>query len=324
MAALHTAMDRAIHSSPPLKCNVCSAVGAHPLVMRKVDDGRNFGEAHLHRCSTCGTVFLGAAPQQFESELYRYYERLSTLPPEQVYPDLTHTRYVALLETFASRLVGRDFLDVGCGVGGFVRAAVESGWNGRGIDLAEDAIAVGRKFGVPLACTDFFSQEITLESVNLVTMFEFVEHVPDPGAFLHRAEAVLKKGGLLYITTPNFDSLDRYLLGSQWEAVHVEHLSYFTPSTLQKLVTRRTNLRMEEVLTKNLSIGLVARLLGPLRPAPSTTPPGVLVRNEVRQDTRENIEKSRVLSGAKCVANAVLSATGLGSAMTMTLRKPAS
>jgi 2-polyprenyl-3-methyl-5-hydroxy-6-metoxy-1,4-benzoquinol methylase len=314
-------MDKAVHSSSQLKCNVCAAVGPHPLVMRKADDGRNFGEARLHRCLACGTVFLGDAPQEFETELYRYYVRLSGLPAEEVYPNLTHSRYVALLEFFASQLEDRNFLDVGCGVGGFVRAAIELGWNGRGIDLAEAAIAVGSKFGLPLSCTDFFSEEIPSESVNLITMFEFIEHVPDPGAFLNRAEAVLRKGGLLYVTTPNFDSLDRYLLGSRWEAIHVEHLSYFTPRTLQKLVVRCTNLQVEEVVTKNLSVGLVAGLLAPFGRSALTASGGAAVRSEVRQDTRESIENSRVLSGAKQAANALLTATGLGSAMTMTLKK---
>ena len=48
----------------------------------------------------------------------------------------------------------------------------------------------------------------------------------------------LRTGGLTYITTPNFNAIERYLLKGNYNIIeYPEHLSYYTPKTIHLLLT---------------------------------------------------------------------------------------
>jgi 2-polyprenyl-3-methyl-5-hydroxy-6-metoxy-1,4-benzoquinol methylase len=160
----------------------------------------------------------------FDSRLYNYYARYSGLPIEEVYNSTNTAGYLELMrcfETLLKPLIDErlpDSLDVGCGHGQFVFTACSNGWNARGIDLSESAIQVGKSFGVPIEARDVFDRSILPDSFDLVTMFEFIEHLSNPGRFLKRAETIVRPGGIVYITTPNFDSLERRIIKKRVEA----------------------------------------------------------------------------------------------------------
>lgn len=303
-------------------CNACGHVGEHRLLMRKDDALRMRGVADVLACASCGTRFLSSIHDSYDDELYSYYADHLHSDPDLLYPELNRQRYFALLEKLEARTKGRTFLDVGCGLGAFVEAATARGWQGYGIDLAEAAVAAGCRHGLPLRKMDFFSDEIAPESVDLVTMFEFIEHVPRPGAFLARAQTVLKPGGLLFLTTPNYNSIDRLVLGPDWESIHVEHLTYFTPKTLRQLIRRETALKPVELTTRNISADLVRKFLPtPRQPAG----PADISRQAVLEEkasVRHRVEGSTALRTLKHAVNMALDATRLGSSMTMTLVKP--
>ena len=47
---------------------------------------------------------------------------------------------------------------------------------------------------------------------------------------------ILRDEGIIYVTTPNFNSLLRYKLKSNYNVITFpEHLSYYTPKTLARL-----------------------------------------------------------------------------------------
>src|SRR6185437_11195440 len=65
-----------------------------------------------------------------------------------------------------------------------------------------------------------------------------IEHVRDPADFLERVRRVLKPGGVVFIATPSIDSWSARLLGRQWMEYKPEHLFYFNPATLTRLMER--------------------------------------------------------------------------------------
>ena len=299
-------------------CNLCGSSGPHRIVLRKDNDPRRSGAVTLYRCHACGGVSLSSIPESFDDELYSYYEDHLKRPPSSLYPELTNSRYVALLERWKHIVTGRRLLDVGCGTGGFIKAAVENGWEARGIDLAESAIKIGCSHRLPVSRCDFFSDDFELDSYDIITMFEFIEHVPNPGKFLQRAKELLKPGGLLYVTTPNFNSIDRFVMGSAWDVIHHEHLSYFTPGTLAQLVSKTTEFEILETHAKNISTATLKAFMHRRRSEVATA--DVPESDQFRQQ----IEDSALLRRLKYAANIMLDATRLGSAMTMMLRKRAS
>jgi SAM-dependent methyltransferase len=104
-------------------------------------------------------------------------------------------------------------LDVGSGVGGFVVACRRQGLNAFGLEpdrigqgakvtsiqIARRRIAepvfvsgIGEKLPFPDACFDF------------VTMNQVIEHVSDQRAVLRETVRVLRQGGAIYVTCPNY------------------------------------------------------------------------------------------------------------------------
>ena len=72
---------------------------------------------------------------------------------------------------------------------------------------------------------------------DVITSFEVLEHINNPQEEMANFNKLLRKGGALYLTTPNFNSLSRQLSGPDWIVVsYPEHLCYHTPKTLNSLL----------------------------------------------------------------------------------------
>ena len=73
----------------------------------------------------------------------------------------------------------------------------------------------------------------------MVVMLEVLEHLFEPQQELESVRSVLQPGGLLLITTPNFNALSRLALGNDWAVLSPEeHVYYFTEGTLTTLLRR--------------------------------------------------------------------------------------
>jgi SAM-dependent methyltransferase len=68
-------------------------------------------------------------------------------------------------------------------------------------------------------------------------MFDVIEHLFDPRAVLTAIARALVPGGLLAVSTPNFESASRRLLGVDWAVLSpLEHVYYFTEDSLGRLL----------------------------------------------------------------------------------------
>ena len=91
-------------------------------------------------------------------------------------------------------------------------------------------------------------------SWNAITMFEVLEHVDNPILMIQRATDLLSPGGVIYLTTPNYFSIDRLILGSKWNVFHPEHVVYFSTKGLVRLVAQHEpRLQLMSVESNNIS-----------------------------------------------------------------------
>ena len=68
-------------------------------------------------------------------------------------------------------------------------------------------------------------------------MFDTIEHLFDPGAVLQAVANALTAGGVLAVSTPNFDAASRFLLGEPWAVLSpLEHVYYFTEDSLRRIL----------------------------------------------------------------------------------------
>ncbi len=73
---------------------------------------------------------------------------------------------------------------------------------------------------------------------DVVASFEVIEHLFAPSDFMGHMTRLLKPGGLLIMTCPNGQGFDIATLGAAINTVDHEHLNYFNPSALSKLLAK--------------------------------------------------------------------------------------
>jgi SAM-dependent methyltransferase len=76
-------------------------------------------------------------------------------------------------------------------------------------------------------------------SFDVVTMWDVLEHVQDPGRAVDKANEVLRTGGVLAINVPAADSWIARIMGGRWPLLLPEHLHYFTRRSMSLLLSAR-------------------------------------------------------------------------------------
>ena len=135
-----------------------------------------------------------------------------------------------------------DLLDVGCGNGEFLKAAREAGYQVRGIDISEDSARLCREHGLQAESGNFLTHPFDRQ-FDFITMWDVLEHLREPSAFVARAAELLKPGGYLITKTPGYgggnfapialyNPLAKSLLGAP------DHVQYFNPESMRALFAR--------------------------------------------------------------------------------------
>lgn len=302
-----------------IHCTICASSNVKFLLSK---DNKKSKEAKifLYRCFICGGVFLGSVDNSFTPELYSYYTKKMSSEKSDLYNPLNYERYQSLLASLKKIHGIEKILDVGCGAGQFVDYARKSGYDILGIDLSESAVNLCQKFKLPVRKADIFDNALKNNSFDLIIMIELLEHVVDPSRVFKRAEELLSPGGLLYLTTPNFSSLDKIIMGVDWKAIDREHLTYFTPKSILFLVKHYTTLIPLYVRTRNISIAaikfFILRFLMGQRAQNNGTPV------DEEQKWRNKIEDNTVMVKLKYCVNKLLETLRLGRTIFILLQKP--
>jgi len=84
---------------------------------------------------------------------------------------------------------------------------------------------------------------------DLLTAFEIFEHLHNPGSFLEKTFALLKKHGYLYLTTLNGLGFDIQLLWENSKSVMPpHHLNFFNPNSI-KILLEKKGFKVVEITT---------------------------------------------------------------------------
>jgi SAM-dependent methyltransferase len=202
----------------------------------------------LFTCASCGTRFADV-PKALEPPETAYddlYTGTSFAVPASVEPHLA-----ALVESMEPyRSTGR-WLDIGFGAGGLLRAAEARGWHCSGTEASGAALEYGKSRGWRVARAS--DDPVLGGSFDAVTLIELIEHLDQPRPILNAAATGLRPGGILHLTTPNANSLNRRVLGADWSVVAPpDHRTLFTRRGLEAAL-RSAGLRVAKVRTTGLN-----------------------------------------------------------------------
>ncbi|MCE9524497.1 MAG: class I SAM-dependent methyltransferase [Planctomycetales bacterium] len=216
---------------PAAICAVCGGSVWKPV----------FGESlsPLMACDACKIQRVYPTPSEAElSNVYNsdYYERFGSAYSASEYRKMK----AANAEIFFNRIeriapVG-TFLDVGCGLGENLIVGSSRGWIPHAVDRNECSVA---------ACEMLAPERVKLldwerdywrgRDLDLVMFCDVIEHFYRPDEALRKANNCLRENGLVFLTTPNIESLWARLLGHRWWHYHIDHLWYFSCKTLCRL-----------------------------------------------------------------------------------------
>ncbi len=210
-------------------CSLCSSSDASFYTNKN-----NF---NLYKCSSCGLIFISPIPESIGVYDDSYFSGAEKgfgyvdydADKEPMIP--TFNKYIDILHEMGVR--GGSLLDIGAATGFFMNIAKNRGFVVTGVEFSNYAAEKGRKLGLNLITGDLISQKFPDESFDVITMFDVIEHVPNPKEIIFEVKRILKKGGVVIINTPDAESLWAKVLGKHWQLIMPpEHINYFSPKNL--------------------------------------------------------------------------------------------
>ncbi len=224
-----------------MPCNHCQSTVFTPLFTLKGYE--------LVRCGDCGLAYVINPPGA--EELKGIYSAESNYHVQLHDPASETWRSFETLAqkhmAFVRRQIGSGrVLDVGCSTGHFLAAARAQGFEVEGAEFSPDSARVARAhFGLTVTEGSVHQVAAGPGSFDLVTMFDVIEHVPDPAADIAAVWRLVKPGGWFILSTPNIDGLfprlSLPLAGKLGHWPHPEpphHLYQFSVRTLAAMLAK--------------------------------------------------------------------------------------
>lgn len=131
-------------------------------------------------------------------------------------------------------------LDVGCGVGGFLRAARELDFAPTGLEVSDVAARYAREhLGLDVRTGALDRDTHWNARFELVRANALLEHLPRPLEALSVLREALAPGGVIFGLTLNLDSWTYERAGAAWRYLGMGgHVSFFNPQNLHALLEK--------------------------------------------------------------------------------------
>lgn len=178
------------------------------------------------------------------------------------------------LISFAQLKKTHRVLDIGCGSGTITRNILRTvGCTSIGIDVSEECIKYASEKSIQEGlASDFLVGSIESlpfieKTFDIVIASHIIEHVPFPEKIFLELKRILKDGGILLLTTPNYTSfwplaelIFDHTIAKKGYSLHDQHITKFNPSMIKKLFKKTgfSDTVVETYYTLSLPLSLIS------------------------------------------------------------------
>jgi len=223
---------------PSRQCLICGGL-RHRVVFREFD-------MDVLQCSECHHVFSSSVTDPH----YDGFWGAEVADEEHSYWRKARSRMYQEFQTkFLASRSGR-LLDMGCGLGFFVKSVAELGnWEAYGCEISPAAVRYAReKLKLNnIICSRLADAELPARSFDVITMWDVIDHVLDPDPLFQRCHTLLRDGGMFFLRTPNVTvqllraRINKLARGMRPNVNYLqahEHAHHYSMSSIRKLLER--------------------------------------------------------------------------------------
>ena len=198
----------------------------------------------LFKCGNCG--FISADLRIPDEELHALYgedyfhgEEYLDYIAEGDSLRLNFAKRIDTLKKLVSDMKDRELFEIGCAYGFFLKEVAPHVKRARGMDISADAVTSAvSSLGVDAQYGDYLNHQLDRQ-VDIITMWDTIEHLKRPDLFVAKAARDLKPGGHIAVTTGDIGALNARLRGKSWRMIHPPtHMHYFSTDTMKRLLDR--------------------------------------------------------------------------------------
>jgi SAM-dependent methyltransferase len=214
-------------------CAICGSLNSFEPALRK-------NGYQILRCRSCG-VGRAVVPDFAAEALYTtdYF----TGKVDQAYVDYSGSekilrqefhRQLEFLRTLAPK---GKLLEIGCAYGFFLQEAKEY-FDVYGVEVSADAVESCHRTGLSNVWRAPLTEETARQigELDAIVMLDVIEHIDDVAGTLELAVRYLRPGGVILLTTGDWNSTVARVTGASWRLMAPpHHLWYFTRTSLGRL-----------------------------------------------------------------------------------------
>jgi SAM-dependent methyltransferase len=212
-------------------------------------------EGALLACAECGQLVSQVSEEDYRRGMLRY-DAADFNRPEGAERErrlaVARRRLLEIARRLDSAPARLRLLDVGCSRGHFLEAARALGFAAEGVEPAAGVAAEARAAGLEVHTGRLEEQRFPDGRFDAVTLFEVIEHLPEPRPLLAECRRILRPGGILLLSTGNAASWTARAMGARWDYFRLErdpgHVSFYNPRSIA-LLARRCGFELEAVRT---------------------------------------------------------------------------
>lgn len=192
------------------ECNFCGSIDHEDFILVK----DRFSDEYFQyvNCAKCSLIFLKNPLS--ETEILNYYPK-----DYEAYNPKADQKVLEkkLKFMFSFCEIYSSILDIGCSNGGFLTVAKEMGIESiYGVELNSSMAMEASQRGIEVLGYTLEDAYQTGKTFDVITLWDVLEHLPDPNSALEKIHEMLSQNGFLFISIPNTNSFDRYLFGKNW------------------------------------------------------------------------------------------------------------